>query len=205
MPRGPKTGPEFSEDSYLRGYSPAVASEEDLVQACVDGDPAAWREFVDLTSGWVRRAAEGALRGARAADVDDAVAEVYRKLLERNSALLRSFRAPFNLKAWLTVITRRTCLRTLRRPAAAPLERDVVAPEPKSTVPEEVRALDGLLQKLPAEDRMVLDLFFREDATYEQIGAVLGISAESVGKRKFRALERLKELAKAEGINPFPE
>jgi len=182
-----------------------VASEEDLVQACADGDSAAWREFVDVTSGWVRRAAEGALRGTRAADVDDAVAEVYRKLLERNSALLRSFRAPFNLKAWLTVITRRTCLRTLRRPAAAPLERDVVAPNPETAVPEEARALERLLPKLAAEDRLVLNLFFHQDATYDQIGAVLGISAESVGKRKFRALERLKELAKAEGIHPFPE
>lgn len=189
----------------MKGYSPAVASEEDLVQGCVDGDPAAWREFVDLTSGWVRRAAEGALRGARATDVDDAVAEVYRKLLERNSALLRSFRAPFNLKAWLTVITRRTCLRTLRRPAAAPLERDVAAPKQEIAIPDEARALEQLLQKLSAEDRLLLDLFFRQDATYEHIGAVLGISAESVGKRKFRALERLKELAKAEGLNPFPE
>lgn len=180
-----------------------MASEEDLIHACAEGDAAAWREFVDLTSGWVRRAAEGALRGARAADVDDAVAEVYRKLLERNSALLRSFRAPFNLRAWLTVITRRTCIRIFRRPTAAPLERDVIAPE--VSIPEESRVLERLLQKLPAEDRLVLDLFFRQDATYEHIGAVLGISAESVGKRKFRALERLKELAKAEGMNPFPE
>ena len=181
-----------------------MSSEEDLVRACTRGDDGAWREFVDLSSGWVRRAAEGALRGARAADVDDAVAEVYRKLLERDCALLRSFKAPFNLKAWLTVITRRTCLRTLRRPHAAPLERDVVAPETPSASVEEGRALEHLLRKLPAEDRLILDLFFRQDASYEHIAEVLGISAESVGKRKFRALERLKELAKAEGMNPFP-
>lgn len=178
-----------------------MTSEEDLVRACAEGDAAAWREFVDLSSGWVRRAAEGALRSG---DVDDAVAEVYRKLLERDCALLRSFRAPFNLKAWLTVITRRTCLRTLRRPSAAPLDRDVVAPVAQEGV-EENRTLQRLLQKLEAEDRLVLDLFFRQDATYEQIGAVLGISAESVGKRKFRALERLKELARAEGLDPFKE
>jgi RNA polymerase sigma-70 factor (ECF subfamily) len=180
-----------------------VSSEEALVRACAEGDPAAWREFVDLSSGWVKRAAEGALRGVRAADIEDAVAEVYRKLLDRNFALLRSFRAPFNLKAWLTIITRRTCLRSLRRPAAAPLDRDVAAPEPESAPVEEARALERLLPKLPAEDRLVLDLFFRQDATYEQIGALLGISAESVGKRKFRALERLKELARAEGLDPF--
>ena len=178
-----------------------MSSEEDLVRACAAGDSAAWREFVDLSSGWVRRAAEGALRGVRAADIDNAVAEVYRKLLERDCSLLRSFRAPFNLKAWLTVIARRTCLRSLRRPAAAPLERDIAAPEPEAGSSEEARALERLLPKLPAEDRLVLDLFFRQDASYEQIGALLGISAESVGKRKFRALERLKELARAEGLD----
>lgn len=144
------------------------------------------------------------MRGARSADVDDATAEVYRKLLERNCALLRSFRAPFKLRAWLTIITRRTCLRTLRRPAAYPLERDVVA-SPTAGVSEEALSLARLLQRLDAEDRLVLDLFFRQDATYEEIGAVLGISAESVGKRKFRALGRLKELARAEGMNPFPK
>ena len=180
-----------------------MSAEEDLVRACAEGDPAAWREFVDLTSAWVKRAAEGALRGVRAADIDDAVAEVYRKLLERNFALLRSFRAPFNLKAWLTVITRRTCLRSLRRPVDAPLGRDVAAPEPAPEPTEETKALERLLPKLPAEDRLVLDLFFRREASYEQIGALLGISAESVGKRKFRALERLKDLARAEGLDPF--
>ncbi len=178
-----------------------MTPEEELVRACAQGDAAAWREFVDLSSGWVRRAAEATLRSG---DVDDAVAEVYRKLLERDCALLRSFRAPFNLKAWLTVIARRTCLRTLRRPTAAPLERDLVAP-PAAEGVEENRELQRLLQKLEAEDRLVLDLFFRQDASYEQIGAVLGISAESVGKRKFRALERLKELARAEGLDPFKE
>lgn len=181
-----------------------MTSEEDLVRACVAGDLDAWREFVDLSSGWVRRAAEGALRGARAADVDDAVAEVYRKLLERDRALLRSFRAPFHLKAWLSVIARRTCLRALRRPRPAPLERDVVAP-PAPSSSEETSVLERLLEKLPAEDRLLLDLFFRQDASYERIAEILGISAESVGKRKFRALERLKELARAEGLDPLKE
>lgn len=187
----------------FRGIVPTVGREEDLARACVDGDPRAWRDFVDLTSGWVRRAAQGALRGPRAPDVDDAVAEVYRQLLERERALLRSFRPPFNLKAWLTIITRRTCLKTLRRATAVALPRDVVAPVPEDR--EDVRALAALLDELDPEDRLVLDLFFRQEATYEHIAQVLGISADSVGKRKFRALERLRDLAKDRGLKPGPD
>ncbi|HYE98764.1 MAG TPA: sigma-70 family RNA polymerase sigma factor [Planctomycetota bacterium] len=175
--------------------------EEDLVRACAGGDPRAWKDFVDLTSGWVRHAAQGALRGPRASDVDDAVADVYRQLLERDRALLRSFRSPFNLKAWLTIITRRTCLKALRRGPAVGLSKDIEAPA-ADPGREEARALGALLEELDAEDRLVLDLFFRQDAPYEHIAAVLGISVESVGKRKFRALERLRQLAKDRGLRP---
>jgi RNA polymerase sigma factor (sigma-70 family) len=89
----------------------------------------------------------------------------------------------------------------LRRPLGVPLKQDVIAPEPTPAAAEESRMLERLLRKLSAEDRLILELFFRQDATYEHIGSVLGISAESVGKRKFRALERLKELARAEGVD----
>ncbi len=150
-----------------------MRTEDALVRACAAGDPEAWREFVDLTSGWVLRAARGALRGARAADVEDAVADVYRRLLERNASLLKSFRAPFHLKAWLTIITRRACLKTLRRPLPLPLTRDLPARAAEPGNPEEVAALLRLLDQLPAEDRLVLDLFFRQDLPYEEIAAVL--------------------------------
>jgi RNA polymerase sigma factor (sigma-70 family) len=57
-------------------------------------------------------------------------------------------------------------------------------------------ALADLLDRLPPEDRLLLNLFFIHESSYEEIGAILGMSPESVGKAKFRALERLRILAK---------
>ena len=93
--------------------------EEELVRACASGDPEAWRRFVDLYSGWVLRVARASLRrmsgAAGEADAEDACADVFRQLVERERAILRSLRPPYNLRAWLGIITRRACSKLLRR------------------------------------------------------------------------------------------
>jgi RNA polymerase sigma factor (sigma-70 family) len=171
-----------------------MQSEEALVRACAAGDAAAWGRLVDLYSGWVLRVARAALRRhtgrADEADAEDAAAEVFRQLVERDRAMLRSLRAPYNLRAWLAIVARRAVSRLLRR-------RRPEGPLPERAAPE-VRdgGLGDLLGRLPAEDRLLLELFFVHECSYEEIGALLGISPESVGKQKFRAVERLRALRK---------
>lgn len=165
-----------------------MGSEEALVRACVRGDRDAWAEFVRLTSGWAVRVARATFRRAvgraQESDVDDAVADVFRQLLDRDAALLRGLRPPFHLRAWLAVVVRRACLRLLRRkPPPSPPPAEPTAPDPE---------LAEAMALLPPEDRVLLQLFFVHDAPYEEIAGALGISVDSVGKRKFRALQKLK-------------
>ena len=162
-----------------------MQSDEELVRACASGDPAAWRRLVDLYSGWVLRVARAALRRSNEADVEDAAAEVFRQLVERDRAMLRSLRPPYHLRAWLALITRRACGKLLRRKGAIAEPRDVAAPAAPAPFGE-------LLAKLPPADRLLLELFFVHDCSYEEIASMLGISVESVGKQKTRALEKLK-------------
>ena len=175
-----------------------VQPDEALVRACAAGDADAWRRFVALYESWVLRVARASLRrmsgSAGEADAEDASAEVFRQLVERDRALLRDLRPPYNLRAWLAVVTRRACGKLLRKKAPLAPPR-----EPAPAAPEESALLD-LLPRLPAEDRLLLELFFVHDSTYEEIGGVLGMSPESVGKAKFRALERLRALARKEGL-----
>ncbi len=159
--------------------------EEELVRACANGDAEAWRRLVDLYSGWVARVARSALRGASEADVEDAAADVFRQLVERNRAMLRSLRPPYNLRAWLALITRRACGKQRRRKGATAEPRDLPAPAPPGP-------FGDLLARLPPADRLLLELFFVHDCSYEEIASILGISVESVGKQKTRALEKLR-------------
>jgi len=162
-----------------------VQPEEELVRACASGDAAAWRRLVDLYSGWVLRVARAALRGSTEADVEDAAADVFRQLVERDRAMLRSLRPPYNLKAWLAIITRRASgkLRRRKEPLAEP--RDLPAPAAPGS-------FGDLLSRLPPADRLLLELFFVHDCPYEEIASILGLSVESVGKQKTRALEKLR-------------
>jgi len=161
--------------------------EEELVRACASGDPAAWRRLVDLYSGWVMRVARASHRRWSDADVEDACAEVFRQLVERDRAMLRSLRPPYNLRAWLGLITRRTCGKLARKKGLTGEPRDVAAPPAAAPFGE-------MLTKLPPADRLLLELFFVHECSYEEIASILGISVESVGKQKTRALEKLKEL-----------
>lgn len=178
--------------------SEPVNPEEALVRACAAGDPDAWTRFMDLYSGWILRVARSSFRrltgASPEADVEDASAEVFRQLVDRDRAMLRSLRPPYNLRAWLAIVTRRSCGKLLRKkPVVAP-PREQPAPASESGV------LADLLQKLPSEERLLLELFFVHDSSYEEIGGILGMSAESVGKAKFRALEKLRDLARAAGM-----
>jgi RNA polymerase sigma-70 factor (ECF subfamily) len=159
-----------------------MRSEEELIKACARGDAAAWREFVDVYAGFVLGVARAALR---AADADDACAEVFRQLVDRDRAMLRGLRPPYNLRAWLAVITRRACGKLLRKRPGPTATAEPAAPE--------APAFHEHLAMLPPADRLLLELFFVHDCSYEEIAGVLGISVESVGKQKTRALEKLRD------------
>jgi DNA-directed RNA polymerase specialized sigma24 family protein len=167
--------------------------EEALVRSCAAGDPVAWRRFVDRYSDWVLGIARAWLRRSGVlgeADAEDARSEVFRQLLDRDRAALRALRAPVRLRAWLAIVTRRACGKLLRKKPSPPPRPT----EPARTPAGGPEALSELLGRLPAEDRLLLLLHFAHGASYREIADLLGISVESVGKAKFRALERLRGL-----------
>lgn len=171
-----------------------------LVRACAAGNADAWRDFIQEYQPWLSFVARRSLPGA-ASEADDVVAEVLRKLLEDDRALLKKFRAPFNLKAWLAVIVRRTATRLLerRRPGGPPAE------EPEAPSPASFTALDNLLAELPAEDRLILQLFYGEEASYDEIAAIVGVPVNTLGKRKFRAIQALRQLARRKNFKIMPD
>jgi RNA polymerase sigma-70 factor (ECF subfamily) len=170
---------------------------ERLMRACAAGDPEAWKRFVAEFGAWLRQAA------ARCAptEADDVVAELYRTLLEKDRALLKSFRPPYSLRAWLAVLVRRVANRLGRR--ARPRTGIPGEPPAPPPAPEAASPVRELLAELPVQDRVMLLMFFEDGASYEEISAVTGIAVDSLGKRKYRALQALREIARRKKIE-FP-
>jgi len=198
---------------------PAPDAELDLVRRLVDGDPAAWEEFVLRYQNLVWTSVRGAAQRYRlplsTADLEDTVADVFAALLERDCAPLRRFQGRCSLATWLIVIARRRWLRRFRKsvPRTAPLFDDSVAasetaggadPLENLIRREHQQQVRNALDHLSSADRHVLELYYQRKLSYADIGCELGISANSVGPRIHRAQKRLRRLLER-GTGATPE
>ncbi len=181
--------------------------ESRLLQALLDRQRSAWVEFVrrydGIVAAAVRRAALQCGVELRRADLEDLCAEVFAGLLHDDMSALRRFESRCRLSTWLTIIARRTCFKRLRavcgREGFLPHDPlpDALLPQSidlleRMVADEDRRSLERAMRRLREGDRAILELFFREELSYRQIGERLGISTNAVGPKLFRAQQRLK-------------
>lgn len=133
--------------------------------------------------------------GATADDVEDAAAQVFVELFDRDARVLRSFKGASQFTTWLTVIAYRIAAREFSRRARAKEVEESAPPATDAAAPRDTEVLEHL-RKLPEQDRRALVLFHIEEASYKEIGERLGIPANQVGMVLLRAREKL---AKAMG------
>lgn len=130
-------------------------------------------------------------RLASAADAEDAVQEVFLRLL----AAPVSFRDAGHEKAWLirTTLHRASDIRRQAEKRNLPLEEaaQTAAPEPGTDLLQAVQAL-------PEKYGAVIHLHYYEGYSIREIGTLLGLPAATVGTRLARGRERLREMLKEE-------
>ncbi len=122
-------------------------------------------------------------------DADDAVQEVFLRLFRWQ----KGFDSPEHLRRWLLRVTVNLCKDVLKSPwrkRQVPLEE--LADPPVFDQPQE-SALYQAVMALPEQYRTVLDLFYYEELTTAEIGALLNLSRTAVTTRLSRAREALKQ------------
>lgn len=210
--------PPSSSDAVSPGARrPSAADEQSLVRRCVNGDETAWEEFLDragpVIQGVVRRVL-GRYRTAGESDAEDAFAAVIETLLRDNCHTLRSFREPFNLAGWVSVIARRQCrafiesrqipergvedLESVGGQGGAVMDA-LAAREGAAHQAQAALAVRDLLDDLAPRDRLMVKLFYFDRKKYREIAAILRMPMANVGKTLARALEKLRAKAEAEG------
>lgn len=125
---------------------------------------------------------------------EDAASQTFLKAL----AALPSYRETGRFRAWLFVIAHNAVLDAVRsRRAEEPLAAAAGIPDPDTTPEERAIAafdrawLDGVIARLPAADRHVLELR-RVGLSGREIAAVLGITHEAAKKRQLRAMDQVR-------------
>ncbi len=178
-------------------------NEESLVARCIAGDAAAWDAFVAQYAGLLLGAVRATVRRFRLphddADLDDAVADTFLALFNHDRKVLRRYDPAQPIERWLSVIARARCIDYFRRKrpgrfTALP-NADPPAPERDPAQGDTAEAVQRALDQLAPRDALVLRLLYYEEMGYEQIGRVVGLTANAVGVAVHRAKTRLaKEL-----------
>jgi RNA polymerase sigma factor (sigma-70 family) len=148
------------------------------------GDSAAFGALYDRLGTRLLAVARG-LCGAHA-DPEDLVQQTFLDLYRSRRALARS--RDVESYAFASLRHRAAAAARRRRPASLEIE-----PGAEDPVPHESDArLERALSALPAEQREALELRTAGGLTFEQLGAVLGVSADTAASRVRYALERLR-------------
>ena len=107
-----------------------------------------------------------------------------------------SFREESKISTWIYRVALNTCLlqerKKKRQVPKVPLTMDVNFFEDDSANATQVRQLHQRIGKLGLVDRALV-MMWLEGMSYNEIGAVMGISAQHVGVKLFRIKEMLKK------------
>jgi len=167
-------------------------ARDDLPDALLRGEKAAWDAFVRRYGGLV----VAAVRGVSMAqgEVEDLTQEVFVRLCKDDFRLLRSYDpARASLSTWLTIVARSTARDGLRRRRAesvpidavpeAQLAIDPVEPAQKLKLPEAL---------LSPRQREILAMLYDREMDVAEIARALGIDPQTVRSAHHKAMVKLR-------------
>ena len=79
-------------------------------------------------------------------------------------------------------------------PSISDEERSVVADELSTGREERIQALEQALELLPAQDRLLITLYYYQDCSLAEIASIIGATANAVSHRLHRIREKLYTL-----------
>ena len=128
---------------------------------------------------------------------NDEVQDLFQDILTNLWTGFYSFRGEAQQKSWVWRVALNTCIsverRKKNRPGAAQLSMDIDLYADDDNDILQVQALHKRINSLGLVDRAII-LLWLEDMSYEEIGAIMGITASNVGVKLFRIKERLKQM-----------
>ena len=127
----------------------------------------------------------------------DEVNDLFQETLINMWKGIDKFREESKISTWIYRVTLNTCLLQERKKAKevekVPLTMDVNLFEDDDEQPLQVRLLHQRIGRLGLVDRALVMLWL-EGMSYDEIGSVMGISAQNVGVKLFRIKEQLKKM-----------
>jgi RNA polymerase sigma-70 factor (ECF subfamily) len=126
----------------------------------------------------------------------DEVNDLFQEVLINLWKGINSFKGQSDIKTWIYRIALNTCISLNRKKKmdTVPLTMDINFFDEKDESNKQVKLLHDRINRLQPFDKAIV-LLWLENISYEEIGAIVGISAKNVATRLFRFKEQLKRMS----------
>ncbi len=172
-----------------------------LATACVRNEERAWQELSARHFDFMREFARRFLPAAAARDLAD---EVIADLWERGR--MRQYEGRSSLRTWLATVVAHAALNSRKAKARfVPFDagearaRDPESARDESTAPADAQAagllremLHSAVRDLSPEDRVLLQLYYEQGLTLDQLGVTLCASSAAISRRLKHAREEVR-------------
>jgi RNA polymerase sigma-70 factor (ECF subfamily) len=108
-----------------------------------------------------------------------------------------SFKSQSNIRTWIYRIALNTCIsaeRKKKKIETVPLSVDINLFDDTDEEAKQVQLLHARINKLQPFDKAIV-LLWLENMSYDEIGAIVGITTQNVATRLFRIKEKLKSMS----------
>ena len=126
------------------------------------------------------------------------VADLYQEILINLWNGFQKFRGDSNVRTWIYRVSLNTCISSEREKSrnrdTLPLKMDINLFNDLDEDTKQVQMLRNRISKLGPFDRAIV-LLWLENLSYDEIGAIVGISAKNVSVRLVRIKEQLKKMS----------
>lgn len=126
----------------------------------------------------------------------DEVNDLFQEVLINLWRGIDSFKGEAKMSSWIYRISLNTCIsadRKKKRLKTEPLDMDVNLYDDHDADVRQIQMLHKRVHKLRPLDRAIV-LLWLEDLSYEEIGAIMGISSKNVSVKLVRIREELKRM-----------
>ncbi len=129
---------------------------------------------------------------------EDEVADLFQDILVNLWKGFPKFRGDSSPKTWIYRVSLNTCIsverKKKRKGETVPLDMNINIFDDAAEDMKQVRMLQDRISRLGPFDRAIV-LLWLENLSYDEIGAIVGITAKNVSVRLFRIKEQLRNMS----------
>lgn len=129
---------------------------------------------------------------------ENEVADLFQDILMNLWKGFERFRGESSIRTWLYRVSLNTCIsadrKKRRNGESVPLDMNIDLFDDSAEEMKQIRMLQDRISRLRPFDRAIV-LLWLENLSYDEIGAIVGISSKNVSVRLFRIKEQLRKMS----------